>query len=377
MPVSPLFGHPKPYFPKAENGSVEFYVGGGATPLDTYTSSTGLVANANPVLLNARAEPDNQIHGTDGVSYKAVLKDSEGATIWTEDVIYSVNSTVATATTQFLNATLEKTGAYTVAAADEGKLIDCTANTFTVTLLAAATATEGFVISVYNSGSGVVTIDGDAAELINGAATLVLQAGGWAHITTDGIEWTATTYEPATDAEAQTGTDTSKLVTSANLATIANYGAAATGFTKATNTYFGDDGPLSTGFDVDTNIAAAWETIGPTGSGATNIWTDLDNIPANAKAVLIRGKATIEGASADTYSATAYFRPGGSVRGPSNSSELVDAYGVNTSAGSETFHAANECWVKVDSSLIFELYYVTQGTGSTASAFIYITGFAV
>ena len=42
------------------------------------------------------------MHGTDGVSYKAVLKDAAGATIWTQDLLYSVDSIVASTLKQDL-----------------------------------------------------------------------------------------------------------------------------------------------------------------------------------------------------------------------------------------------------------------------------------
>lgn len=69
-----------------------------------------------------------------------------------------------------------KTAAYTVVAADRGKVLDCT-NTWTLSLTAAATLGDGFVFAVKNSGVGVITIDPNAAETVDGAATLALAAG--------------------------------------------------------------------------------------------------------------------------------------------------------------------------------------------------------
>lgn len=73
-----------------------------------------------------------------------------------------------------------KTGAYTVTAADEGRLIPCNATSagFTVTLLPAATAGSGFRIGVKKTDStaNAVTVDGDSAETIDGAANLALSA---------------------------------------------------------------------------------------------------------------------------------------------------------------------------------------------------------
>jgi len=60
-PVRPLVG-----------GKVYFYEAGTTTPKDTYTSSTGLVANTNPVILNARGEADIWLGGG---AYKMLVTD--------------------------------------------------------------------------------------------------------------------------------------------------------------------------------------------------------------------------------------------------------------------------------------------------------------
>ena len=54
-----------------------------------------------------------------------------------------------------------------------------------------------------------------------------------------------------------------------------------TSFVKSTVFYIADDHGVHTPFfDVDANVADdTWESVGPTGSGATNIWTALDSVP--------------------------------------------------------------------------------------------------
>jgi hypothetical protein len=49
-------------------------------------------------------------------------------------------------------------------------VVDCVANTFTVTLPGAATI-QGQVFTVKNSGAGVITVAAAGADLIDGAAT--------------------------------------------------------------------------------------------------------------------------------------------------------------------------------------------------------------
>jgi hypothetical protein len=82
-----------------------------------------------------------------------------------------------------------KTAAYTVVAGDLGTVINCTANTFTVSLTAAATLGSGFNCWVWNTGTGVITIDPNAAETIDGVSTLVLRQGEGTQIVCNGTNW--------------------------------------------------------------------------------------------------------------------------------------------------------------------------------------------
>ena len=80
-----------------------------------------------------------------------------------------------------------QTATYTATADDH--FINCTANTFTVTLPTAVGIT-GRQYVIKNSGAGVITVDGDAAETIDGATTAAL-ATQYDSITlaSDGTNW--------------------------------------------------------------------------------------------------------------------------------------------------------------------------------------------
>lgn len=124
-----------------------------------------------------------------------------------------------------------KAANYTVAVSDKAKMIDCTA-TLELDLPAAATAGAGFYIIVKANG-GDVTVDPDGTENINGASTsAVIDDGESAMVVCTGTAWhtvfeaapveaasttVAGIVELATDAEAQTGTDTARAITPANL----------------------------------------------------------------------------------------------------------------------------------------------------------------
>ncbi len=63
-------------------GKLYSYAAGTTTPLATYTTYTGAVANANPVILDSNGECDVWLGSN---SYKFILKDSSDTTQWTVD----------------------------------------------------------------------------------------------------------------------------------------------------------------------------------------------------------------------------------------------------------------------------------------------------
>jgi len=85
-----------------------------------------------------------------------------------------------------------QTANYTVVSGDAGKIINCTANTFTVSLTAAATLGSGFNCVIWNTSTtstDVITIDPNSAETIDGVATLVLRRGEGVQIVCNGTNW--------------------------------------------------------------------------------------------------------------------------------------------------------------------------------------------
>ena len=82
---------------------------------------------------------------------------------------------------------LARTTAYTATTSDY--LIDCTSGTFTVTLYAAS-GNAGRILMVKNSGAGTITVDGNASETIDGAATYSLSVQyATVQIMSDGTNW--------------------------------------------------------------------------------------------------------------------------------------------------------------------------------------------
>jgi hypothetical protein len=84
---------------------------------------------------------------------------------------------------------VDKTGTYTAVKADFNQMIRAT-GTLTLNLTAAATLTAGWCLWVKADG-GAITIDPAGAELINGAATLVVADGSWALVIWSGSAFRA------------------------------------------------------------------------------------------------------------------------------------------------------------------------------------------
>lgn len=107
----------------------------------------------------------------------------------------------------------ESSGPVATSTTDRNKLllVDATSAAITVNLLAAATAEDGFEIAIKktDSSSNAVTIDGNAAETIDGATTLVLSSeNNSAVLVCDGSNWSVsasqipTIVPPASETEA-------------------------------------------------------------------------------------------------------------------------------------------------------------------------------
>ena len=87
----------------------------------------------------------------------------------------SLTTVIAKLDELFSITTLAKSAPYTTVASDHTKVIEVTGTT-TITLLAAATAGAGYRTTIKNAGTNIVTVDGNGAETIDGAANIALAA---------------------------------------------------------------------------------------------------------------------------------------------------------------------------------------------------------
>jgi Pectate lyase superfamily protein/Chaperone of endosialidase len=72
-------------------GKIQSYSAGTTTPAATYTSSSGLIAHSNPIILDSAGRVPSEIWLTTGSTYKFVLSDSSNVVIGTYDNIPGAN----------------------------------------------------------------------------------------------------------------------------------------------------------------------------------------------------------------------------------------------------------------------------------------------
>lgn len=77
---------------------------------------------------------------------------------------------------------------YTITASDE--IVECTANTFSVTL-PTAVGISGRVYQIKNSGSGVITVNTTSSQTIDGALTKTLNQYDKLATVSNGTNWLA------------------------------------------------------------------------------------------------------------------------------------------------------------------------------------------
>lgn len=75
-------------------GKLYTYQAGSSTPLASYTSIDGTIANSNPIILGSDGKLPEELWLTYGYNYKLVLKDSADVLIYTYDNIYGILGTI-------------------------------------------------------------------------------------------------------------------------------------------------------------------------------------------------------------------------------------------------------------------------------------------
>jgi hypothetical protein len=80
-------------------GKLDTYQAGSTTPLTTFTDSSGLIPNTNPIILGTDGRPPDTIWLSEGFFYKFVLSDANDVQIQVYDNLYGIIGVSAPAAT--------------------------------------------------------------------------------------------------------------------------------------------------------------------------------------------------------------------------------------------------------------------------------------
>ena len=159
-------------------GTLSTYGAGSSTPLTTYTTSAGTVANPNPVVLNADGRPPQEIWLSAGMGYKFVLADSLGNVLATYDNLIGINDPTGLSEWQpagvptYISATQFSVTGNQLGLFQTGRRVQC---------IVTGTTIYGTVnTSTFASGVTTVTIVPDAGGLNSGLSLVnygLLNAG--------------------------------------------------------------------------------------------------------------------------------------------------------------------------------------------------------
>jgi len=145
-------------------GSIYTYQSGTTTPQLTYTDSTGVTSNANPIVLDANGEANIWLDVS--LSYKFVIKDSGGATVRTVDGVVGLatNNSVVTASIQDSAVTTAKIAddAVTAAKLRDDPSVDANRAVTTDHIRDAAITTAKLATTVFSGLTADTAPDGTA-----------------------------------------------------------------------------------------------------------------------------------------------------------------------------------------------------------------------
>lgn len=145
-------------------------------------------------------------------------------------------------------------------------------------------------------------------------------------------------------------------------------------FVNGSVIYCSADTPARGFFQSSAYIGAAWESVGPTGSGATNIWTELDIVPATAVALILRIRNAVSGSAIATYyEHSVYARKNGSSATVNEILMISIAAFINRSGSTERDDNITLSIIPVLSPAKFDLYENKVG-GGVGDSYISLVG---
>lgn len=150
---------------------------------------------------------------------------------------------------------------------------------------------------------------------------------------------------------------------------------AVSGYVSYGNAYINTDRSHATAFDIDAVVTeGTFESLGPTGSGATNIWTAMNDIPTGATVAFISAHETAGLAAADSEASVDLFVRGVGSAVAAGEQNRVCEIGAN--ADSTVRHTDGFIPCPLDSSRVFEITWSASGENAR-SVNVRLVGFGV
>ena len=120
--------------------------------------------------------------------------------------------------------------------------------------------------------------------------------------------------------------------------------------------------------------ANTYETVGATGSGATNIWTAMDDLPSSAVAIIVHVELNYT-ANSSNACFCAFYAADGDESSPDNTSNYLRAYSRNKGASSDNFVETSELVIPLGpTNQDFKATWNSSST-SAANAILDLQGF--
>jgi hypothetical protein len=179
-------------------GKLYSYAAGTTTPLATYTTYAGTVANTNPVILDSRGEADVWLGSA---LYKMALYDADDALIWTVDNISSINSGIFTGPVSGTTGTFS--GALTAASGTFSGPVSGTTGTFSSGVSGTTGAFSSAVSGTTGAFSSTLNVTG-VSTLTAGAVAQGLTVGKGSGITSSNTAFGISALEANTNSGANT-----------------------------------------------------------------------------------------------------------------------------------------------------------------------------
>jgi len=175
--LSPVFGAGAQLFDNQgvvlSGGKIWTYQAGTTAPLGTWTDSTQVVANANPIILDSAGRLSNEIWLQGSSTYKFILLDSNDNVLGTWDNISGLNDiTTSVTVSEWSSTSLTPTYVSTTSFSVPGNNTSVFTTNRRVKLVVSAGTVYGYVVSSAFSTVTTVVIQPDSTVLDSGVSSV-------------------------------------------------------------------------------------------------------------------------------------------------------------------------------------------------------------